>query len=236
MTEPTCEDTFVTQKRTLSNGYYSLSFGSYSCAAECWPGQFVHIKLPQTDIFFRRAFSVAGVSPNGRAIEILVKVSNRGSVLLAALRQEDRVNPFGPLGIPFKLSKKNETTLMVAGGIGVPPLLSLAYTIVKGGYDPKWINFFCGGATSVELANPILTASGCCSYGEEVTQFFPLLKLGALVTKSITLKPRLGHPPSTHRRVRQRHTQRNRLGQGRHRLLSGRQNTFFVKTEDKSDI
>jgi dihydroorotate dehydrogenase (NAD+) catalytic subunit len=47
----------------------------------------------------------------------------------------------------------------------------------------------------VELANPIMTASGCCGYGEELAQVFPLAKLGALVTKSITVKPRLGHPP-----------------------------------------
>jgi len=47
----------------------------------------------------------------------------------------------------------------------------------------------------VEFANPIMTASGCCGYGEELAQIFPLSKLGALVTKSITLAPRLGHPP-----------------------------------------
>jgi len=47
----------------------------------------------------------------------------------------------------------------------------------------------------VEFANPIMTASGCCGYGEELSQLFPLKRLGALVTKSITLAPRLGHPP-----------------------------------------
>lgn len=47
----------------------------------------------------------------------------------------------------------------------------------------------------VEFANPIMTASGCCGYGEELAEIFPLSKLGALVTKSITLEPRLGHPP-----------------------------------------
>jgi dihydroorotate dehydrogenase (NAD+) catalytic subunit len=50
----------------------------------------------------------------------------------------------------------------------------------------------------VEFATPIMTASGCCGYGEELTKVFPLSKLGALVTKSITLHPRLGHrPPRT---------------------------------------
>ena len=47
----------------------------------------------------------------------------------------------------------------------------------------------------VEFSNPIMTASGCCGYGEELSRLFPLKKLGALVTKSITLAPRLGHPP-----------------------------------------
>jgi dihydroorotate dehydrogenase (NAD+) catalytic subunit len=46
----------------------------------------------------------------------------------------------------------------------------------------------------VEFANPIMTASGCCGYGEELAQAFPLSRLGALVTKSITRQPRLGHP------------------------------------------
>jgi len=46
----------------------------------------------------------------------------------------------------------------------------------------------------VELANPLMTASGCCGYGEELANLYPLSRLGALVTKSITLKPRLGHP------------------------------------------
>ena len=47
----------------------------------------------------------------------------------------------------------------------------------------------------VELASPIMTASGCCGYGEELAEAFPLSTLGALVTKSITREPRLGHPP-----------------------------------------
>jgi dihydroorotate dehydrogenase (NAD+) catalytic subunit len=47
----------------------------------------------------------------------------------------------------------------------------------------------------IEFANPIMTASGCCGYGEELSQAFPLSKLGALLTKSITFEPRLGHPP-----------------------------------------
>jgi len=47
----------------------------------------------------------------------------------------------------------------------------------------------------IEFTNPIMTASGCCGYGEELAGIFPLSKLGALVTKTITPEPRLGHAP-----------------------------------------
>jgi dihydroorotate dehydrogenase (NAD+) catalytic subunit len=47
----------------------------------------------------------------------------------------------------------------------------------------------------IKMANPIMTASGCCGYGQELGEIFPLSKLGALITKTITAEPRLGHPP-----------------------------------------
>ena len=47
----------------------------------------------------------------------------------------------------------------------------------------------------IAMKNPIATASGCSGYGEELAQFYDLSVLGAIVTKSITLEPREGHPP-----------------------------------------
>lgn len=41
---------------------------------------------------------------------------------------------------------------------------------------------------------PIFTASGCASSGKELSQFFPLREIGAVVTKSIMLKARPGRP------------------------------------------
>ncbi|NLF33035.1 MAG: dihydroorotate dehydrogenase [Planctomycetes bacterium] len=47
----------------------------------------------------------------------------------------------------------------------------------------------------VELANPIMTASGTCGYATEYADFVDLTQLGAFVTKSITPAPRVGNPP-----------------------------------------
>ena len=44
----------------------------------------------------------------------------------------------------------------------------------------------------VDFNNPIFTASGCAGSGKELSQFFDLRELGAVVTKSIMVKPRSG--------------------------------------------
>jgi dihydroorotate dehydrogenase (NAD+) catalytic subunit len=46
----------------------------------------------------------------------------------------------------------------------------------------------------IRFKNPIFTASGCAASGRELSQFFPLRELGAVVTKSIMLKERTGRP------------------------------------------
>ena len=48
---------------------------------------------------------------------------------------------------------------------------------------------------SLTLRNPIMLASGTVGYGNEISEFTDLNKLGAIVTKSLSLKPRKGNPP-----------------------------------------
>jgi dihydroorotate dehydrogenase (NAD+) catalytic subunit len=47
----------------------------------------------------------------------------------------------------------------------------------------------------VKFSNPVLVASGTFGYSEEYGSIFDLNKLGGIITKSITLNPREGHPP-----------------------------------------
>ncbi|MCW2744450.1 MAG: dihydroorotate oxidase catalytic subunit [Mycobacterium sp.] len=46
----------------------------------------------------------------------------------------------------------------------------------------------------VPLRAPVLTASGCAAAGQELDQFCDVTQLGAVVTKSIMLRPRSGRP------------------------------------------
>ena len=47
----------------------------------------------------------------------------------------------------------------------------------------------------LKLKNPVLLASGTVGYGNEISEFIDLSKIGGIVTKSISLYPRKGNPP-----------------------------------------
>ncbi len=47
----------------------------------------------------------------------------------------------------------------------------------------------------LRLKNPVMTASGTFGYGEEYAEFFDLGRLGAVVVKGLSLKPKEGNPP-----------------------------------------
>ena len=46
----------------------------------------------------------------------------------------------------------------------------------------------------IKLKNPVMTASGTFGYGQEYVPFVDLNRLGAMILKGITLKPKMGNP------------------------------------------
>ncbi len=46
----------------------------------------------------------------------------------------------------------------------------------------------------LRLKNPVMTASGTCGYGKELSEWIDLSKLGALVVKGLSLMPKIGNP------------------------------------------
>lgn len=151
MTKPSCEDTYLTKRLDLNNDYYSFKFAPYSRAQDCHPGQFIHLLLPSTNIPFRRAFSVASADPDKNEVEIIFKVFGRGTRLMGNFREGDMVNFLGPLGVPFALPSKEERVIIIAGGVGFPPLMFLAQRMIENGHQPGKIEFFYGGKGTEDI-------------------------------------------------------------------------------------
>ncbi len=151
MMKPSCETTIVVRKRNLKNNYYALTCGPYSKAGQCRPGHFIHIKLPATDVYFRRAMSVAWTDADNELIEFVFKVVGRGTTLMSKMKKGDQLDILGPLGNKFTRPRKNERAIIVAGGIGLPPVLYMAENLVEHGFDPGQIELFYGGRSSHDI-------------------------------------------------------------------------------------
>ena len=141
----------------LGNDYYRL--GLQLTRAQYYggvkPGQFVMLRIGNRhDPLLRRPFSIhrpiMGQSyPTG--IEILYKVVGQGTRILADLQPGSQLNLLGPLGNAFLLPSGVERIFIVAGGIGVAPLVFLADHLVQRGLDPRSCFVYLGGRSAADL-------------------------------------------------------------------------------------
>lgn len=143
--------------RVISNSfikgtYYKLSLKP-SFRVDFFPGQFVMINVNNTthDPLLPRAFSIYR-SDKDENIEILYNVIGKGTTLLTRYRQGDMLEITGPLGkaFPVEPAEKKEEIFVVAGGIGVAPMVSLTISLKKC-YSGKRIIFFLGGRRETDL-------------------------------------------------------------------------------------
>jgi len=151
MIKPVRQVLEILKKRDLKNDYFSITLGPFKGTPKCRPGHFVHVKLPPSPIYFRRAMSVAAVDLSTQSIEIIFKAMGRGPTLLSKMHKGEQLDILGPLGNGFTLPKKSERAVLVSGGIGFPPPLYLATEMVARGFDPKKIEFFYGGRSRLDI-------------------------------------------------------------------------------------
>jgi dihydroorotate dehydrogenase electron transfer subunit len=77
------------------------------------------------DPILPRPFSFLSRDPEQGRVEVLLKVVGRGTAALAGLAPGARLRVLGPLGQGFPEARA-ETLLLLAGGVGMPPILDLA--------------------------------------------------------------------------------------------------------------
>ena len=96
------------------------------------PGQFLMLRVSEgVDPLLGRPFGIAGFESDGSeaALEILYREVGRGTKAMTVWPVGQRVRFLGPLGKGFDLPPAGSRSLLIAGGIGLPPLLFLARTM-----------------------------------------------------------------------------------------------------------
>ncbi len=139
----------VTEITEITSNHYYLLLEDPQMARESIPGQFLHIRIRESLApFLRRPFSIAGASPGEGTLKIIFRVAGEGTRILSSVRQGEYLDCLGPLGSGFKPLKGPVFSALVAGGVGVAPLLFLARTLVQ---EQKKVFLFYGASSLGEL-------------------------------------------------------------------------------------
>lgn len=90
-------------------------------------GQFIHIRVPRSDLLLRRPISLASVSKKDSTCKVIYRAEGEGTKVISQLLAGDKLDVLGPLGNGFDLSfiEEDDLVFIVGGGIGVPPLYEL---------------------------------------------------------------------------------------------------------------
>jgi dihydroorotate dehydrogenase electron transfer subunit len=119
----------IKQIEPITPVVFRLSFLSKEIAWEARPGQFVMIHPKKfSEPLLPRPFSIHRLQ--GNRVDLLIRAVGEGTRQVCDLRPGEVLEIKGPLGRGFKLDSKKDP-ILVAGGIGVAPLLFLADRLVK---------------------------------------------------------------------------------------------------------
>jgi dihydroorotate dehydrogenase electron transfer subunit len=142
----------VVTNRPLTGGYFVLELASARAnpVAEAAPGQFVMLRGEWgRDLLNGRAFSVLQ-SIDSRTFSVLLKVFGRGTALMQRMEPGDRFTVTGPLGHGFPAAARERTQLLVAGGVGIPPLHLQARIAAATGLADR-VEMLYGGRSAADL-------------------------------------------------------------------------------------
>ncbi len=106
----------ILENREIIPGYYLLSIALSTPMTGVKPGQFIMLKVPSSDIFLRRPFSIYDYKK--QRLSVLYKVVGRGTSRLSRTAAGEKLMTLGPLGNGFTPIDGCQPVL-VAGGIGI---------------------------------------------------------------------------------------------------------------------
>lgn len=161
------------EKKWLNSSYFTLRFYCPDIALNCFPGQFVNLKLSELyDPLLRRPMSIFKCNKEEKWIEFLLKVVGKGTFGFSTVKTGDRFGLLGPLGNNYNFENVNSAVL-VGGGIGIAPLIFLAEELSKNDIEIFFIQGFrskdelCCLDEIAPMVNHLIVTTDDGSYGKK---------------------------------------------------------------------
>ena len=150
----------------VAPGHWVMRLAAPAIASFARAGQFVHVRIPTTyDPLLRRPISIMLPEARQGNLRLLTCAVGRGARMLVETPLGTELDLLGPLGTAFPLPGEPELleakeVLLVAGGMGVAPLVFLADTL-RGRNHHAYVRGLFGAATEDLLVSWTEFAARC---------------------------------------------------------------------------
>lgn len=125
----------ITNQVMLTEGIYSMWLcfpETGDVAALAVPGQFISMYCQDKSRLLPRPISICEIDREERMLRVVYRVAGKGTEEFSKKKAGDIIEVVGPLGNGF--SQKEGKSILIGGGIGIPPMLALAKSL-KGEAD-----------------------------------------------------------------------------------------------------
>ncbi len=178
----------ITSNTEVMPGIHLMWIEAPAIAVVTQPGQFITVRCG--DFTLRRPLSIHQVGGNNVVIAseakqsqvaLLFKIAGKGTLWLSQRQKGERLDILGPLGNGFTIEPKSKHLLLVAGGIGIAPLILLAQqassqhqiTLIHGASTAAQLYPFSSAATKRSKLPPLPNG----------VQFIPVTEDGSMGQK-----------------------------------------------------
>ena len=135
--------------REILPGQWLQEYRAPGLVAGARAGQFVHVRTGDySGLVLRRPFSFNTIDSIAGTLTIHFRTIGRGTEWFTRLRPGDRVDMLGPLGRPFEVDPRSQHLLLIAGGLGIAGVRSLADEAIREG---RQVTLLFGGATARDV-------------------------------------------------------------------------------------
>ncbi len=181
------EDARITSVLEYPGEQFVIRLDSPRCASRATAGSFIHIQCDEA-IPMRRPLSIMRASATEGWVEVLFKIVGVGLRALSRKQPGDEASVIGPIGRGFTPARHRPRTLLIGGGVGIPPMIYLAEVLQE---DSHWRPLVIMGS---EIPFPFESAPSSIEtpwLSPETRSTMPLLERWGVPTRLATLQ---GYP------------------------------------------
>lgn len=123
----------VISQDCIAPGVYDMWIQTENIAREAVAGQFISLYCREGSRILPRPISICEIDKEKNQLRIVYRVAGKGTDEFSEYKADEQVKVVGPLGNGF--FQREKRAMLIAGGIGVPPMVELAKELKASGVE-----------------------------------------------------------------------------------------------------